>query len=277
MLDNFSSGGAGQQSNRRGRLLEIEDNIDFQIGKKHRMRTGLLLEAMWYRSDELRNGNGTWTFGGLDRSTSSGLATTYTQRVGTTLVDYSQYQAGWYVQDDYTPFKKLSLSFGLRYEVQSHLDDKWNFAPRVGFTLDARQVHRARRLRHLQRLVRVERLRADAAGQRRDAAGPRRAEPARIRTRPAALWRTRLPPSRYHGGAGPADAVSAPGVNWRRAHADRDAAADGELHDDARPEHVARRQRQRADHRRPRSRPARSRASATSPSSSRRAAPKSIG
>ena len=66
VLDNFSSGGAGQQSNRRGRLLEIEDNIDFQIGKKHRMRTGFLLEGMWYRSDELRNGNGTWTFGGLD-------------------------------------------------------------------------------------------------------------------------------------------------------------------------------------------------------------------
>ena len=63
MLDNFSSGGAGQQSDRRGRLLEIEDNIDFQIGKKHRMRTGFLLEGMWYRSDELRNGNGTWTFG----------------------------------------------------------------------------------------------------------------------------------------------------------------------------------------------------------------------
>ena len=127
------SGGAGQQSNRRGRLLEIEDNIDFQIGKKHRMRTGFLLEGMWYRSDELRNGNGTWTFGGLDQY-QLGLATTYTQRVGTTLVDYSQYQAGWYVQDDYTPFKKLSLSFGLRHEMQSHLDDKWNVAPRVGFT-----------------------------------------------------------------------------------------------------------------------------------------------
>jgi hypothetical protein len=133
VLDNFSSGGAGQQSNRRGRLLEIEDNIDFQIGKKHRMRTGFLLEGMWYRSDELRNGNGTWTFGSLGQY-ELGLATTYTQRVGTTLVDYSQYQAGWYVQDDYTPFKKLSLSFGLRHEMQSHLDDNLNVAPRVGFT-----------------------------------------------------------------------------------------------------------------------------------------------
>ncbi|MBK5297037.1 MAG: TonB-dependent receptor, partial [Vicinamibacteria bacterium] len=133
VIDNFSSGGAGQQSDRRGRLIEIEDNIDFQIGKKHRMRAGVLLEGMWYRSDELRNGNGTWTFGGLDQY-ELGLAATFTQRVGTTLVDYRQYQAGWYVQDDFTPSKKLALSFGLRHEMQSHLDDQWNFAPRVGFT-----------------------------------------------------------------------------------------------------------------------------------------------
>jgi hypothetical protein len=133
VIDSFSSGGAGQQSDRRGRLLEIEDNIDFQIGKKHRMRAGFLLEGMWYRSDELRNGNGTWTFGDINQY-NLGLAATYTQRVGTTLVDYSQYQGGIYVQDDYTPSKKLSLSFGVRYEVQSHLEDHTNVAPRVGFT-----------------------------------------------------------------------------------------------------------------------------------------------
>lgn len=133
VIDSFSSGGAGQQNDRRGRLLEVEDNIDFQIGKRHKMRTGFLLEGMWYRSDELRNGNGTWTFGSLNQY-ELGLAATYTQRVGTTLVDYSQYQGGLYVQDDYTPSKKLSLSFGLRYELQSHLDDRTNLAPRVGFT-----------------------------------------------------------------------------------------------------------------------------------------------
>jgi hypothetical protein len=133
VIDSFSEGGAGQFTDRRGRLLEIEDNIDFEIGKKHRMRVGMLLEGMWYRSDELRNGNGTWTFGGLEQY-ELGLATTYTRREGSTLVNYDQFQGALYVQDDYTPSKKLSLSFGVRYEAQSHLDDKWNFAPRVGFT-----------------------------------------------------------------------------------------------------------------------------------------------
>ena len=133
VLDAFSDGGAGQQMDRRGRLLEIEDNIDFQIGKKHRLRTGVLFEQMWYRSDELRNGNGTWTFGSLAQY-DIGLAATYTQRVGSTLVDYSQFQGAVYIQDDYTLNKAFSLSLGLRYEAQSHLDDVWNFAPRVGFT-----------------------------------------------------------------------------------------------------------------------------------------------
>jgi hypothetical protein len=133
VIDSFSTGGAGQYTDRRGRMLEIEDNIDFQIGKQHRMRAGILLEGMWYRSDELRNGNGTWTFGGLEQY-ALGLASTYTRRVGSTLVNYDQFQGAWYIQDDYTPSKKLSLSFGLRHEVQSHLDDRWNFAPRVGVT-----------------------------------------------------------------------------------------------------------------------------------------------
>jgi hypothetical protein len=133
VIDSFSDGGAGQYQDRRGRLLEIEDNIDFEIGKKHRMRVGMLLEGMWFQSDELRNGNGTWTFGGLEQY-ELGLATTYTRREGSTLVNYNMFQGAWYVQDDYTPSKKLSLSFGLRYELQSHLDDRWNFAPRVGFT-----------------------------------------------------------------------------------------------------------------------------------------------
>lgn len=133
VIDSFSTGGAGQYTDRRGRMLEIEDNIDFQIGKQHRLRAGFLLEGMWYRSDELRNGNGTWTFGGLEQY-ELGLATTYTQRVGSTLVNYDQFQGAWYIQDDYTPSKKLSLSFGLRHEAQSHLDDTWNNAPRVGFT-----------------------------------------------------------------------------------------------------------------------------------------------
>lgn len=133
VIDAFSTGGAGQEGDRRGRLIEIEDNIDWEIGRKHRMRAGVQLESAWYRSDELRNGNGTFTFGGLEQY-ELGIATTYTQRVGSTLVEYGQMQGGWYIQDDWTPVKSLAISLGVRHELQSHLDDPWNFAPRVGFS-----------------------------------------------------------------------------------------------------------------------------------------------
>jgi len=133
VIDAFSSGGAGQQGDRRGRLLELEDNLDWEVGRKHRMRAGVQLESTWYRSDELRNGNGTFTFGGLAQY-ELGIATTYTQRVGATLVEYNQTQGAWYLQDDWTPFRALSISLGLRHEIQAHLSDAWNLAPRVGFS-----------------------------------------------------------------------------------------------------------------------------------------------
>jgi hypothetical protein len=133
VIDAFSTGGAGQEGDRRSKAVEIEDNVDWELGKQHRMRAGVQLETAWYDSDELRNGNGTWTFGGLTQY-ELGIATTYTQRVGSTLVTYNQTQAAVYVQDDWTPFKSLSISLGLRQEMQSHLDDVWNLAPRVGFS-----------------------------------------------------------------------------------------------------------------------------------------------
>ena len=255
VLDAFSTGGAGQQSDRRGRLLEIEDNVDFQIGKKHRMRAGLLFEGMWYHSDELRNGNGTWTFGGLDQ-VQLGLATTYAERVGSTLVKYSQYQGGLYVQDDYTPLKSLSLSFGLRYEAQTHLDDVWNFAPRVGFTWTPGNTPCAAATGSST----TGTSRASTSRRCASTASRSRISSCRTRCTRSDRRRARQPTAaeQVPGGARTADAVPAPGVGRRRAHVLRDAAADDELHDDARPKPAPRRERQRAADRRARSDPPRS-------------------
>ena len=51
---------------------------------------------------------------------------------------YSQTQLGVFIQDDFKPRKTLSLSLGLRYETQGNLDDRWNFAPRMGVTWSPR-------------------------------------------------------------------------------------------------------------------------------------------
>jgi hypothetical protein len=133
VLDSFSTGGAGQNSNRRGKTLEVADNLDWSIGRHHAFRAGLLGEADWYNSADLTNFNGTFTFGGLTRY-ELGLPTTYTQRVGSADLSYRYWQFGAFVQDTWTPSKRLTVSLGLREELQSHLDDRLNLAPRLGVT-----------------------------------------------------------------------------------------------------------------------------------------------
>ena len=133
VLDNFSTGGAGQNGNRRNKTFEVADNIDWTVGKKHAFRAGVLAQQYWYNSSDLTNFNGTFTFGGLQQY-ELGLPTTFTQRTGSADVDYTFFEFGWFVQDTWTLSKKLSVSLGLRQEMQSHLDDKNNLMPRLGAT-----------------------------------------------------------------------------------------------------------------------------------------------
>jgi hypothetical protein len=130
VLNAFASGGAQVNGSRRARTIEIADNLDINIGR-HAIRTGFLLEGGRYRSDEARNANGVFTFSSLDAYV-AGRPTTYTRRSGEPLVEFSHYQFGWYVQDDIRARKDLTVSLGLRHELQSNLDDRLNLAPRAG-------------------------------------------------------------------------------------------------------------------------------------------------
>jgi hypothetical protein len=60
----------------------------------------------------------------------------FTQRFGTVDNRFNQYQLGFYIQDDIRVNNRLSLGVGLRNEMQSRIDDKWNLMPRVGFSLN---------------------------------------------------------------------------------------------------------------------------------------------
>jgi hypothetical protein len=126
----FSSGGAQLQGRRRVNEIEFADNLDFVFGK-HSLRTGALYEFGTYRSDETQNVNGTFVFSSLDAFRNN-RPTTYTVRSGNPLVDYAQHEVGFYLQDDCKLSRSLSVSLGLRYEFQSNLPDKNNFAPRFG-------------------------------------------------------------------------------------------------------------------------------------------------
>jgi hypothetical protein len=137
VLDAFNTGGAQVAGGRDSHDIELATDIDYAEGR-HAARAGVLLETGRYRSDDVRNPTGTFTFGSI-ADYEAGRPTTFTQRTGNPLVRYSHTQFGWYVQDDIRLARSLSLSAGLRHELQTHTDDRWNFAPRLSATWSPRR------------------------------------------------------------------------------------------------------------------------------------------
>ena len=178
VLDAFTSGGAQIEGGRRGTDIELATDLDYAKGR-HSARAGFLLEAGRYRSDDARNMGGTFTFASLD-AYEAGRPTTFTQRSGNPLVEYSQVQFGGYVQDDVRVARSLSMSVGLRYEVQTHTDDYLNFAPRFGTTWSPFKSGKTT-IRGgagiFYEWYDCADLRADAARRRNPADRPRRPEP----------------------------------------------------------------------------------------------------
>ena len=163
MIETFYKGGAGIDSHGSSRTLEVADNVDFNIGRAHAMRVGLLFEGGSYDNFDARNAAGTFTFSDID-AYRAGTPVQFTQRNGEVDTAFSQYQLGLYWQDDIRVNRNLSFSVGLRQEMQSLIDDKLNLMPRAGLLVErARCRGVSRRVRHLLRLVRSEPLRPDAA------------------------------------------------------------------------------------------------------------------
>jgi hypothetical protein len=132
VLDAFTAGGAQQEGGRRGTEVEWATTIDWARGK-HSLRAGALVEGGRYRSNSRTNYLGTFTFATL-ADFEAGRPASYTRRDGDPLVRYSHWQAGVFIQDDWRARKNLTLSAGLRQEIQAHLGDRWNLAPRAGLT-----------------------------------------------------------------------------------------------------------------------------------------------
>jgi hypothetical protein len=132
VLDAFTAGGAQQAGGRRSTEVEWATNVDWAKGK-HAVRAGTLVEGGSYRSDSRSDYLGTFTFASL-ADFEAGQPTTFSRRAGDPLVEYSMWQAGVFVQDDWRVRKNLTLSGGLREELQTHLDDHSNLAPRIGLT-----------------------------------------------------------------------------------------------------------------------------------------------
>jgi hypothetical protein len=133
VLDSFNVGGAQRAGGVRTREFELADNFDFTVGKKHSMRTGIEMEHSRLSADELTNNIGTFTFSNIDEF-NAGRPRQFRIRDGNPLVEYSNTEFAWYINDDIRVRKNVMMSLGLRYEAQSILGDRNNFAPRAHVT-----------------------------------------------------------------------------------------------------------------------------------------------
>ena len=132
VIDSFIGGGGQRRGGRDTTTMELASNLDYAKGR-HAVRFGFLLESGWYQSDIETNYLGRFTFATLE-DYAAGRPMTYTQRIGDPLVEYSQWELGFFAQDDWRAAQNLTISFGLRQEMQANLDDRLNISPRVGVT-----------------------------------------------------------------------------------------------------------------------------------------------
>ena len=129
VLDAFTRGGAQREGGRRNFDFEAASDLDIVRGS-HSYRVGLLAEGGNYRTDENSNYLGTYTFASLEEF-DAGRPLSYTRRLGDPNIHYRNFQFGAYVQDDYRLSRTVLVSYGVRYEAQTLLDDQLNFQPRA--------------------------------------------------------------------------------------------------------------------------------------------------
>ena len=132
VLDEFTSGGQQLTGGTRRKTINLQSDLDYVRGI-HSVRTGLQLDGGTYHSDDAANYLGTYTFESL-AAFQAGTPRSYTRRDGNAAISYKNVQAGVYLQDDIRLRKNLTLSPGIRYELQTHLTDVNNFGPRFGLT-----------------------------------------------------------------------------------------------------------------------------------------------
>lgn len=130
--DAFTSGGAQRQGGTHARNYWFNSDLDYVRGI-HSMRAGVEVQVGRFNTDANSNYLGTYVFESLD-AFEEGRPRSFTRRIGDPTVRYSNAQGGIYFQDDIKVRKGLTVTGGVRYEAQTHVPDKLNFAPRAGIT-----------------------------------------------------------------------------------------------------------------------------------------------
>ena len=151
VLDTFYAGGnqASQHQDRTTADVSVTGAFTRTLDR-HAMRFGGRFDSPSF--DEIRrmNQGGTWVFGSVVDGSGAILATPLDRYLrtlhgvagygpswfsivrGDSHVLFRDWQASWFVQDDWRPSANVTLSYGLRHDLQEQSESHWTFAPRGG-------------------------------------------------------------------------------------------------------------------------------------------------
>ena len=128
----FTTGGAQMAGSTLQRGALVQSDLDYIRGI-NTVRFGIQLQGTWYHTNADTNFLGTYSFTSL-AAFAANTPALFSQNIGDPVINYQYLEGGVYVQDDIRVRKSLTISAGLRYEVQNHSTDHNGAGPRVGVT-----------------------------------------------------------------------------------------------------------------------------------------------
>ncbi len=119
------------------RSWELQNFTTTTWGTNHTLKFGGRVRNVNITDRSENNFGGSFTFTNLDSYRSAilgtGIPTQFSITVGNPEQKVSRTDVGLFVTDDWRVTPALTLSFGLRYENQTNINDSLNFAPRFSF------------------------------------------------------------------------------------------------------------------------------------------------